>query len=91
MLTAEQGDRCHTPSWTDAEVETYLERRDRLMRGGYTEVEAEHLAEWLTLRDREGDDRRLCAECRYGRARRCPGGEPLPDVLQRCTARKDFP
>ena len=86
MLTAERAVRSHAPSWTDAEIETFSNRRDRLLRWGYREHAAEHLAERLLWRDRDLDDRRVCAECRYGSSRRCPDGTPLPDVLQRCPA-----
>lgn len=50
---------------------------------------AESQAEQLRLRDLDGDDRRLCAECHHGRSSRCPDGEPLPGVLQRCPAFKE--
>ena len=85
LLTREQADRCHAPSWNDAEVQAFADRRDRLLRWGYSEQDADDLAERLTLRDREQDDRRICVECHHGRSRRCPDGEPLPgDVLHRC-------
>ena len=58
---------------------------------------AEHLAERLTLRDRQHDDRRLCLECAaLADNRRClvaargllAGAdrrlEPVPTILQRC-------
>ena len=87
LLTAEQGNACHAPSWNDTEIQAFTDRRDRLLRWGYAEQEADDLAERLTLRDREDDDRRVCAECHHGRARRCPDGAPLPrDVLHRCGA-----
>ena len=87
LLTREQGDACHSPSWNDTEIQAFADRRDRLLRWGHTEQEADDLAERLTLRDREADDRRVCAECHHGRARRCPDGAPLPrDVLHRCAA-----
>ena len=87
LLTAEQGNACHAPCWSDAEIQVFANRRDRLLRWGYAEQVADDLAERLTLRDREDDDRRVCAECHHGRARRCPDGAPLPrDVLHRCAA-----
>ena len=62
-------------------------------------ADAEDLAERLTLRDRDGDDRRLCLECSWlGDAGRClaaatgriPGAdrrlEPAQTILQRCAA-----
>lgn len=85
LLSTAQAHDCHSPSWSDAEIQTFTMRRDRLLRWGYSEQEADNLAERLTLRDREQDDRSLCAECRHGRLRRCPDGAPLPgDVLHRC-------
>lgn len=85
LLTREQADRCHAPSWDDAEIQAFTERRDRLLRWGYSDHGADDLAERLTLRDREQDERRVCGECRHGRSRRCPDGAPLPgDVLHRC-------
>lgn len=87
LMTAKQGDACHAPSWNDAEIQAFADRRDRLLRWGYAEQDADDLAERLTLRDREADDRRVCAECHHGRARCCPDGAPLPrDVLHRCGA-----
>lgn len=84
-LTRAQADRCHAPEWNDVEIQAFADRRDRLLRWGYSDQQADGLAERLTLRDREQDDRRLCAECRHGRSRRCPDGEPMPgDVLHRC-------
>lgn len=86
-LTREQANRCHAPSWDDAEIQAFTDRRNRLLRCGYSERDADDLAERLTLRDREQDDRRLCVECRHGRSRRCPDGAPTPgDVLHRCAS-----
>ena len=96
-LTREQGDRCHAGGWDDAEIATFATRHARMLRRGYSDADAQDLAERLTLRDREGDDRRLCVECgaldRRGRcmvaaAGRLPGAdrrlEPVPTILQRC-------
>jgi hypothetical protein len=60
-------------------------------------ADADHLAERLTLRDRQHDDRRLCLECAaLADNRRClvaargrlAGAdrrlEPVPTILQRC-------
>ena len=72
-----------------------VQQRGRLGRRGL--VDAEHLAERLTLRDRQADDRRLCLECRELEASgRCAAErrgtlssanrrlEPKPIVLMRC-------
>lgn len=60
-------------------------------------ADADELAERLTLRDRDGDDRRLCLECTWrGDTGRCLAAatgrlqgvdrrlEPVQTVLQRC-------
>jgi hypothetical protein len=96
LMTPEQGDKCHASAWDDAEIDAYLAREARFTRLGRA-IDAEHLAERLTLRDRQHDDRRLCLECvalaDNGRclvaARgRLPGAsrrfEPVPTILQRC-------
>lgn len=75
----------HSQAWTDEDIARFVNRRDRLLRWGWAEPDAERLAERLVLRDREQDERHACAECRYGRARTCPDGSPLPlGVLHRC-------
>lgn len=87
LMTSEQGNACHFPSWNDIEIQLFADRRDRLLRWGYGEQQADDLAERLTLRDREQDDRRVCAECQHGRSRRCPDGLPLPgELLHRCNS-----
>ena len=82
--------------WTDANIERFLCRRDRLLRWGWGEPEAEALAERLVKRDREQDDDRVsCADCRHYRPGRCGNhryaglhspdvGRPLVALLQRC-------
>lgn len=97
-MTPEQGDECHAGGWDDAEVDAFQRREARFIRLGRA-ADAEHLAERLTLRDREGDDRRLCLECTWlsGTGRclaaataRLPGVdrwlEPIQTILQRCDA-----
>ncbi len=48
----------------------FINRRDRLLRWGWTVADAEDLAHRLTLRDR-GDDHRVnctdCGHCQFGR------------------------
>ena len=41
LMTPEQGNECHAPAWTEAETRTFLARRDRLVRWGRSEQEAE--------------------------------------------------
>ena len=96
LMTPEQGDDCHAGGWEDAEIDAFTVRQVRFTRMCRA-ADAEHLAERLTLRDRQHDDRRLCLEC----AARSEGGrclvaargrlpeadrrlEPVPTILQRC-------
>ena len=96
-LTPDDADRCHSPCWNDAEIEAFTARAARFTQLG--RADADDLAERLTLRDRDGDDRRLCLECSWlGDAGRClaaasgriPGAdrrlEPVQTILQRCPA-----
>lgn len=96
LMTPEQGDECHAGGWGDTEFDTFLRCEARFTRIGRA-ADAEHLAERLTLRDRQHDDRRLCLECAsladnwrcllaarghlVGADRRL---EPVPTILQRC-------
>ena len=95
LMTPEQSDECHAGGWDDAEIGAFTAREARFARMG--RAEAEHLAERLTLRDRQRDDRRLCLECAaLADNRRClvaargrlAGAdrrlEPVPTILQRC-------
>ena len=83
-LSKEAADRCHTPEWNDAEIFTFTTRAMKFIRIGLRH-DADNLAELLVLRDREGDDRQLCVECKHGHSARCPDGSPLPpEVLHRC-------
>ena len=96
LLTSEQGDKCHAGGWADAEIDAFKARQARFARMGRA-TDAEHLAERLTLRDRQHDDRRLCLECAAradnGRCLVAARGrvvgadrrlEPVPTVLLRC-------
>lgn len=96
LMTPQQGDECHMGGWDDAEIDAYLARDARFTRMGRAAA-AEHLAERLTLRDRQHDDRRLCLECAAladnGRCLMAARGrlagadrrlEPVPTILQRC-------
>jgi hypothetical protein len=82
-------------AWTDADIAAYCVRRDRLIRWGWAEPEAEKLAERLVKRDREQDDRVTCVECSHYRPGRCgnhqgaglhspESGRDLAAMLQRC-------
>ena len=97
LMAPEQGDDCHAGGWDDAEIDAFAAREARFNRMGRTD--ADDLAERLTLRDRQHDDRRLCLECTWlGDTGRClaaatgrlPGTdrrlEPVQNILQRCVA-----
>lgn len=85
-LSIEAADRCHTPAWSDAEIFAFTTRAVKFVRIGLRH-DADNLAELLTLRDRDIDERRLCVECRHGRSARCPDGLPMPlATLHRCGA-----
>ena len=96
-LTSNEADRCHAPCWDDAEIAAFTARTERFALLG--RADADDLAERLTLRDRDGDDRRLCLGCTWlGDTGRClaaatgriPGAdrrfEPVQTVLQLCGA-----
>jgi hypothetical protein len=87
-------------AWTDADLARFLARRDRLMRWGWVEPEAEAVAERLVLRDREADPRVACAECQHYRPGKCSNhryagllsaevGRDLAGLLQRCAGFKE--
>ena len=82
-------------AWTDADVSCFLDRRARLMRWGWSEADAERLADRLAQRDRETDERVSCTDCRHYRPGRCGNhrraglnvadvGRDLAGMLQRC-------
>jgi TubC N-terminal docking domain len=84
-----------SPGWTDADISRFTKRRDRLMRWGWAEPDAEKLAERLVQRDREEDDRVSCTDCQHYRPGRCGNhrraglgthdlGRDLASLLQRC-------
>ena len=82
-------------AWTDADIAAFFDRRARLMRWGWPELDAEKLAERLVKRDREQDDRVSCTDCRHYRPGYCANhqraglgvrdvGRDLAAMLQRC-------
>ncbi|MBA3597833.1 MAG: hypothetical protein H0W40_10725 [Methylibium sp.] len=94
-LTPVQGDRCHAGGWDDAEMATFTARQALMLGAGHGSTDAEDLAERLTLRDRDADDRRACIECRHYHRARCGNreaaglhsqevGRGLAALLQRC-------
>lgn len=95
LLDREAANECHAAGWSGAEIVRFEARAQLLQRRGISEQEAEDLAERLTLRDREGDDRALCLECRHYRNGRCGNqgraglgsadvGRTFTATLQRC-------
>ena len=95
-LTLGQAHECHLGGWDDIEIATFNEREARFARLGRS-ADADTLAERLTLRDRQMDERRLCLECAaLADNRRCNVAargslsgadrqlEPVPAILHRC-------
>lgn len=98
-LSQAQADECHAGGWGDAEILSFRKRQSLMLARGYAPEDAEAMAEALTLRDRQGDDRRICLECTHlGERGRCIAAsagrirgadrrlEPVPTILQRCEA-----
>ena len=63
LITPEQSAECHAGGWSDPEIDTFTARLGRFTDKGLRLDDAERLADTLVIRDREGDDRRLCLEC----------------------------
>ena len=55
----------HSSAWNTSEIALFNRRAALFVRRGASDTEAERLAETLVQCDREGDDRRLCLECRH--------------------------
>ena len=53
----------HSAAMTGAEIDTFTARLARFTDKGLMLDDADALADKLTTRDRESDDRRLCMEC----------------------------
>ena len=96
-LTKGDADSCHRTEWDDAEISAFTTRVLKFVARGIGPTDADDLAERLTLRDREQDDRRMCLECVYLKANgrcaaahagRLPGVdlrfEPVQTQLWRC-------
>lgn len=82
-------------AWTDGDIASFLDRRARLLRWGWSEADAEALAERLVIKDRERDERVSCAYCRHYRGALCTNhkaaglggrdvGRSFAEILQRC-------
>lgn len=63
-LSASDADRCHAGAWDDGEIGRFVARVSLFLRRGVDAEDADDLAECLVLRDRDGDGRRACVECR---------------------------
>lgn len=86
------------PPWGDKEIARFQFRTALFRRRGIPEGYADELADRLFERDFEGDDRRMCLECKHlQRTGACfaaaqgwmPANfsrrhEPVRDLLQRC-------
>src|SRR4051794_3927855 len=57
LMTRGQAEDCHAGVWDDAEIAAYTGRVLRFVRRGIATDSADNIAERLTLRDREHDDR----------------------------------
>lgn len=55
----------HSDAMNGREIDTFTARLDRFTNKGVSHEDAERLGDKLVLRDREGDDRRLCLECNH--------------------------
>jgi len=97
-LSKAEGDAAHAEPWDDAAIARFVGRVSLLIRRGFNATDADDLAERLHLRDVQGDERRLCVECRHlagrtgtwrcGNARIAGVGHELPaelaTTMQRC-------
>ena len=62
----------------EIEIKRFIKRVSRFIEEGLDEEEADALADKMYLRDKEGDDRRLCFEC-----------DKYNDKTSHCTFYKD--
>jgi hypothetical protein len=53
----------HSTAMTGSEIDLFAARLARFTDKGVIQIDAESLTDKLVIRDREGDDRRLCLEC----------------------------
>lgn len=84
----------HSDAMNTSEIAAFTARLTRFAGKGLSVADAEAMADRLVIRDRDGDDRRLCLECRHLSGRRCTawriagiGGPEVGDLrtkLQRC-------
>lgn len=55
----------HTTAMNTCEIDSFNARVHLFTRHGLDQTQAEGVADGLVIRDRGGDDRRLCLECRH--------------------------
>lgn len=55
----------HSEAMNGQEVDIFAARTERFINRGVSNDDAERLADKLVVRDREGDERRLCLECSH--------------------------
>ena len=55
----------HTTAMNSSEIDAFTARVHLFTRHGLDQPQAEGLADGLVIRDRDGDDRRLCLECQH--------------------------
>lgn len=64
-LTPAAADLAHAQPWSEADCQRFTVRVVHLVRRGFDASDADDLAEALHLRDVQGDELRLCAECAH--------------------------
>jgi hypothetical protein len=58
----------HSSAMNSGEIDKFKYRVELFQAKGLDEMNAEALADKLVIRDRDGDDRKVCYECRYLKA-----------------------
>ena len=79
-LTRTESDAAHADARDEAAIARFQARAKHLRRLGFTEQDAEDLAERLHLRDVHADYRHACLECLHYRPGRC-GNHKAADLL----------
>lgn len=74
----------YSTAMNTGEIDTFTARLAQFTDKGVSDDDAEQLADDLVLRDREGDDRRLCLECSHlqGVGRLRCGNSVSPDMAR---------
>jgi hypothetical protein len=85
----------HSSAMNTGEIDRMVSRVELFVARGLNLIDATALADKLVIRDRDGDERGLCLECRHLSGRRCGAwrqagltgpavSRDLVNVLQRC-------